>query len=83
MLNILSPRSDLLDYIGKHYQPKDIYLSAAGGIDHAELVKLAEKHFGGMQTTHDYNSSLEYPPARYSGSLVSVRWVVRYSSSWL
>lgn len=79
--NILGPteniksinRSDLLDYIGKHYQPKDIYLSAAGGIDHAELVKLAEKHFGGMQTTHDYNSSLEYPPARYSGSLMNHR----------
>lgn len=77
--NILGPteniksisRTDLQDYIGKHYQPNQIYLSAAGGIDHAELVKLAEKHFGDMNTTH--SSEIEYPPARYTGSLMNHR----------
>jgi len=77
--NILGPtqniksinRSDLLDYIGKHYQPHQIYLSAAGGVDHAELVKLAEKHFGNMQTTQ--SSAIEYSPARFSGSYMNHR----------
>jgi len=72
--NILGPteniksisRADLLDYITKHYQPKQIYLAAAGGVDHAELVKLAEKHFGDMKTTHTH--PFDYPPARYTGS---------------
>ena len=59
----------MLDYIGRHYQPHQIYLAAAGGVDHAELVKLAEKHFGDMQTTNV--SEVEYPAARYSGSTVS------------
>ena len=63
------PRADLLEYISLHYQPHQIYLAAAGGVDHAELVKLAEKHFGDMQTTHV--SEVEYPPARYTGSHVS------------
>jgi len=77
--NILGPteniksinRTDLLDYIGKHYQPHQIYLAAAGGVDHAELVKLAEKHFGDMKTTHV--SQVEYPPARYTGSHMNHR----------
>lgn len=72
--NILGPteniksisRADLLDYITKHYQPQQIYLAAAGGVDHAELVKLAEKHFGDMRTTHSH--PFDYPPARYTGS---------------
>lgn len=77
--NILGPteniksidRADLLDYIGRHYQPHQIYLAAAGGVDHAELVKLAEKHFGDMQTTNV--SEVEYPAARYSGSTMNNR----------
>ena len=64
----INVRADLLQYIGQHYQPHQIYLAAAGGVDHAELVKLAEKHFGDMQTTHV--SEIEYPPARYTGSWV-------------
>ena len=77
--NILGPteniksisRNDLVDYISKHYQPLNIYIAAAGGIDHAELVKLAEKTFGGMKTTID--GSIPFQPARYSGTLMNHR----------
>lgn len=78
--NILGPshniktmtRDMLQDYITKHYQPNQIYLSAAGGVDHAELVKLAEKHFGGMQNG-PVTSDVEFSPARYTGSLMNYR----------
>lgn len=64
----------MLQYISTHYQPNQIYLAAAGGVDHAELVKLAEKHFGDMQTTvPKERSEVEMPPARYSGSLMNHR----------
>ena len=36
-------RSDLQDYITKHYTAGNIVIAAAGGIEHAELVKLAER----------------------------------------
>ncbi|KAJ3035855.1 55 kDa erythrocyte membrane protein [Rhizophlyctis rosea] len=39
-------RDDLVDYISQNYTPERMVLSAAGGVDHDALVKLAEKHFG-------------------------------------
>ena len=44
--NILSlKRDDLSSYIQKNYTADRMVLVGAGGVDHSELVKLAEKHF--------------------------------------
>ncbi|MEM1300714.1 MAG: pitrilysin family protein, partial [Pseudomonadota bacterium] len=41
-------RGDLQGFIGTHYTPERLVLAAAGGIDHDEIMKLAEKGFGDM-----------------------------------
>ncbi|WP_328593348.1 M16 family metallopeptidase [Tritonibacter aquimaris] len=42
-------RDDLQGFIGEHYGPSQMILSAAGGIDHDEIVRLAERLFGDMK----------------------------------
>ena len=42
-------RSDLQTFIQQHYGPEQMILSAAGAVDHDEIVKLAENLFGGME----------------------------------
>jgi len=79
--NILGPtaninsisREALQQYITTHYQPHNIVVAAAGGVDHWELVKLAEKHFGGMQSAPDQHKVIDFVPARYSGSMMHLR----------
>merc|ERR1719433_399137 len=46
-------------------------LSAAGGVDHNELVSLAEKHFSGLGSTYESGDVLE--PCRFTGSEMRVR----------
>ncbi len=41
-------RSDLQTFIQQHYGPEQMILSAAGAVDHEEIVKLAETLFGAM-----------------------------------
>ena len=41
-------RDDLQSFIGDHYGPEQMILSAAGAVNHDEIVKLAEKLFGDM-----------------------------------
>lgn len=41
-------RADLQDFIGTHYTPERLILSAAGGVDHDQIMKLAEANFGDM-----------------------------------
>ncbi|OJJ45661.1 hypothetical protein ASPZODRAFT_159938 [Penicilliopsis zonata CBS 506.65] len=41
-------RENLTDYIQTNYTADRMVLVGAGGIPHAELVKLAEEHFGGL-----------------------------------
>lgn len=38
-------RNDLINYMDKHYQPKQMVLTAAGNIRHEEFLKLAEEFF--------------------------------------
>ncbi|MGR3713096.1 MAG: M16 family metallopeptidase [Shimia sp.] len=42
-------KSDLAGFVGEHYAPDRMILSAAGGIDHEEIVKLAETQFGHLK----------------------------------
>lgn len=56
-------RSDLAGFVAGHYRPERMILSAAGGVDHDEIVRLAEEMFGGMSG----GKVLGYVPARFQG----------------
>lgn len=63
---------DLRDYINTHYKAPRMVLAAAGGVNHDELVKLAEKHFGSLKS--DTNVEVQQlKPCRYTGSEIRVR----------
>ncbi|WP_406648645.1 pitrilysin family protein [Aliisedimentitalea scapharcae] len=56
-------QADLSAFIKEHYGPGQMILSAAGAVDHDQLVKLAEGLFGGMTP----RPSLVADPARFTG----------------
>jgi len=56
-------RNDLAAFIGAHYRPGRMVLSAAGDVDHDQIVKLAETLFGDMDTA----DAPAQAPARYLG----------------
>uniref|UniRef100_A0A8R1I393 Mitochondrial-processing peptidase subunit beta n=1 Tax=Caenorhabditis japonica TaxID=281687 RepID=A0A8R1I393_CAEJA len=62
-------RRDLQQYIDTHYRSGRMVLAAAGGVDHDEVVRMAEKYFGKLQ--HG-DSSSEFTPAVYQPTDVSV-----------
>lgn len=55
-------RKDLTDYIQTHYRSGRMVLSAAGGVRHDEVVRLAEKYFGGLK--HG-DASANFHPAAF------------------
>jgi len=66
-------RQDLVNYIKQHYKGARMVLAGAGGINHDELVKLAEKHLGDIRNEYE---GVEIPllsPCRFTGSDVRVR----------
>ncbi|MES2667146.1 MAG: pitrilysin family protein [Pseudomonadota bacterium] len=56
-------RKDLLKFVGEHYGPDQMILSAAGGIDHDAIVAQATDIFGGLKPVG--NSLLA--PASFAG----------------
>ncbi|KND03123.1 mitochondrial processing peptidase [Spizellomyces punctatus DAOM BR117] len=64
-------REDLVDYISTNYTPERMVLSAAGGVDHEALVKLAEQHFGKMSPGE---SRAKQPKAKFVGSDLRARY---------
>lgn len=56
-------RDDLSGFIGDHYGPDQMILSAAGAVDHDEIVKLAEQLFGDMPAKPLFQMS----PAKFTG----------------
>ena len=56
-------REDLQQFVAEHYHPEQMILSAAGAVDHDELVKMAEDKFGGLEK----RESLVMLPAQYRG----------------
>ncbi|XP_035789566.1 mitochondrial-processing peptidase subunit beta-like [Anopheles albimanus] len=64
-------KADLQAYISTHYKAPRIVLAASGGVQHAELVKLAEQHLGKISSTVDGGAQLA--PCRFTGSEVRVR----------
>ncbi|GAA99099.1 uncharacterized protein L969DRAFT_103147 [Mixia osmundae IAM 14324] len=69
-------KSDLEAYIKENYVADRMVLVGAGGVDHNELVKLAEKHFGSLPTSANPLPLGQLAPAKKSdfiGSDVRIR----------
>jgi len=62
-------RDDLLKYIATHYTGPRMVLVGAGAVDHDELVKLGEKHFGGLSSENKAKPREKYD---FTGSMVHV-----------
>ena len=43
-------KADLLKYVGTHYKAPRMVLAAAGGVNHDQLVRLSEEHFGSLKS---------------------------------
>jgi len=56
-------KESLTGYVKNHYTPKNLVLSIAGNITHAEAVKLAEKYFNALPEDKDRT----YAAAKYDG----------------
>ncbi len=56
-------RDDLSGFVREHYAPDRMILSAAGAVDHDEIVRLAEAAFGHLKPT----GLLAPMPAKFSG----------------
>nr|CAI5861997.1 unnamed protein product [Callosobruchus analis] len=67
--------SDLRFYLDNHYKASRIVVAGAGGVNHEDLVKLAESHLSQVSNL-DNNYPGEIPklsPCRYTGSEIRVR----------
>ncbi|THH30572.1 hypothetical protein EUX98_g3610 [Antrodiella citrinella] len=74
--NILSiNRNDLDSYIKTNYTADRMVLVGTGGVDHSELVKLAEKHFSSLPVSANPIplGRLAHPKTKFIGSEVRVR----------
>lgn len=65
-------RADLKEYINTHYKGHRMVLAGAGGVDHNELVNLAQKNFGNLSATYEGEIPV-LPPCRFTGSEIRVR----------
>ncbi|MCX7360409.1 MAG: pitrilysin family protein [Alphaproteobacteria bacterium] len=58
-------RDHLFAYLARHYTASNMVLSAAGRVNEAEILDLADKHFGSVPRTH---ANADVPaPLRYVG----------------
>ena len=56
-------RDHFRDFVGHHYAPGEMILSAAGAVDHDQIVKEAEALFGGLDGTR----SSTVDPSKFKG----------------
>ncbi|OWF34708.1 mitochondrial-processing peptidase subunit beta-like [Mizuhopecten yessoensis] len=72
--NILSiNRDDITEFVKDHYSPDRMVLAGAGGVNHDELVKYANQHFGSLKMLPEPSGAYPKNPCRFSGSEVRVR----------
>jgi len=65
-------KEDLLKYVGTHYKAPRMVLAAAGGINHDQLVRLSEEHFGSLKAGYQ-GEVPDLLPCRFSGSEIRIR----------
>merc|ERR1711976_990181 len=61
-------RRDLVEYVNNHYHAPRMVLAGAGGVDHDELCKLAEQHFGKLSPGVGESPAANPAPTRFTGS---------------
>lgn len=64
-------RKDLVDYVSLFYKPARMVLAGAGGVEHDELVKLANQHFETIPPAnmdHPLAREIQIKPCRFTGS---------------
>jgi len=66
-------KGDLQDYIKTHYTADRFVISAAGAVDHKQLVDLTEKHFGGLAAKGS-QVNFKPEPAVFTGSDKRIRY---------
>ncbi|XP_060060655.1 cytochrome b-c1 complex subunit 1, mitochondrial isoform X2 [Erinaceus europaeus] len=66
-------RADLTEYIGRHYKAPRMVLAAAGGVEHLQLLDLAQKHFSSVSGTYSEDAVPILAPCRFTGSEIRHR----------
>lgn len=68
-------KPDLANYIKTNYTADRMVLVGTGGVDHGELVKLAEKHFSSLPVSSNPIplGRLSHPKTKFVGSEVRIR----------
>jgi hypothetical protein len=66
-------KNDLADYVKTHYKSPRIVLAAAGGVNHNDLVKAAEKHFSGLKSAYEGVIPV-LEPCRFTGQSFTFSW---------
>ncbi|ESO91311.1 hypothetical protein LOTGIDRAFT_105568 [Lottia gigantea] len=65
-------RSDLVNFRNTHYKPQRMVLAASGGVNHDNLVKMAEQYFSGSTAAPSFDiPTIE--PCRFTGMSVIER----------
>jgi processing peptidase subunit beta len=68
-------KKDVENFVNDHYKASRMVLTGVGGVDHEQLSRLAEKHFG--STGNDYSRKIPDPSsvvgARFTGSEMMYR----------
>lgn len=65
-------RNDLQQYIRTHYKGPRIVLAAAGGVEHNQLVQLADQYLGKLDKNIDADAQV-LTPCQFTGSEVRAR----------
>lgn len=69
-------RDDLVAYLKGHYVGKRMVISAAGAVQHEQIVELAQKHFGAIASdapSADLESQSHLHAPEFTGSEIKVR----------
>ncbi|XP_057343970.1 cytochrome b-c1 complex subunit 1, mitochondrial isoform X3 [Manis pentadactyla] len=62
-------RADLTEYLGRHYKAPRMVLAAAGaGVEHRQLLDLAQKHFSSLSEAYTEDAVPTLAPCRFTGS---------------
>lgn len=76
----------MVDYASLFYKPARMILAGAGGVDHDELVKLGNQHFGNVPPAnmdHPVARQMKISPCRFTGWLMhegNIKYTTGYIS---
>uniref|UniRef100_F7IEL0 Cytochrome b-c1 complex subunit 1, mitochondrial n=1 Tax=Callithrix jacchus TaxID=9483 RepID=F7IEL0_CALJA len=66
-------RADLTEYLSRHYKAPRMVLAAAGGVEHQQLLDLAQKHLGDISWQYPEDAVPAFTPCRFTGSEIRHR----------